>query len=103
MRKVALHHGAGAAACLPPHNARERCVAVAVGDRRAHRHRQPAVRREYAPHLAQRCNPVREEHQRKLADDDIEGTVLKGQLRGIALPPIDLRAQLSRDSQHALI
>jgi hypothetical protein len=56
-----------------------------------------------ARHLPQRLPRVREEHQPRLTEHDIERAIPKGQRRHIALPPLQIRAHAPRDREHGLV
>ena len=68
----------------------ERLVARRVRKRSAHRDREPAARRQHAPHLTERQCRIGKEHRCELAHHDIEGAVLERQITGVAVAPFDL-------------
>jgi hypothetical protein len=62
-----------------------------------------AVGGRHPGHLAQCRHPVGEEHQRRLAEDGVEGPGREGQLGGVALAPLDVGAEAAGHGQHALV
>jgi hypothetical protein len=54
-------------------------------------------------HLPQRPDSIGDEHERHLAEHDIEGLVLERQRAGIALTPREVRPDAAGDRQHGLV
>jgi hypothetical protein len=54
-------------------------------------------------HLTERPRRLRKEHQRSLAEHDVERLVVEGQSGGVSLDPIDVRPEMPGDDEHGLV